>query len=392
MTREALYALVWEQPVTKVAKAFGISDVALRKICRKHDIPTPPIGYWARLAHGKKVNRIPLPAASSSGDVPLSIRPPTIMASVKATTAAVPIVVPTERPTKLHPIADRMRKAIHSAAKDFEGFASCEGAGVLKVKIAKALLDRVVRIAHALFSAFDQEGFGMADGKDGVHVTVDGEPFVIRIYETRDQKPHNPTRDELKAQAYREESRARYPDLYSPDSKAYRSWDYSPSGRLAIEITDPTQFSWRSENLIGRWHDRHMKKLEDYLGEVMAALPVAAVRVKQRRAEEVERARIEAEEEDRRRRERARQERILKWRDFLLNKADKFHQFERLRTFAQHLQLQVVISGTEPIDRLARVLESIIEDMGQQFDATHLNSEITKMGLFAEDDEPDPTS
>ena len=48
-----------------VAKHFGISDVGLRKICVKHDIPTPSLGYWAKLAHGKKVVQPPLPPLKS---------------------------------------------------------------------------------------------------------------------------------------------------------------------------------------------------------------------------------------------------------------------------------------------------------------------------------------
>ena len=34
---------------------FGISDVALGKFCRQHDIPTPSRGHWAKLKAGKRV-------------------------------------------------------------------------------------------------------------------------------------------------------------------------------------------------------------------------------------------------------------------------------------------------------------------------------------------------
>ena len=61
LTREELYALVWDRPMTKLAKEFGLSDVALHKICHKHDVPTPPAGYWAKKAHGKPVTNTPLP-------------------------------------------------------------------------------------------------------------------------------------------------------------------------------------------------------------------------------------------------------------------------------------------------------------------------------------------
>ena len=60
LTREELYALVWARPMTKVAKQFGLSDVALHKICSKHDVPTPPQGYWAKKEFGKPVTVRPL--------------------------------------------------------------------------------------------------------------------------------------------------------------------------------------------------------------------------------------------------------------------------------------------------------------------------------------------
>lgn len=40
MTRSELYALVWQEPMMKLAKRFKLSDVGLRKICTKHGIPT----------------------------------------------------------------------------------------------------------------------------------------------------------------------------------------------------------------------------------------------------------------------------------------------------------------------------------------------------------------
>jgi hypothetical protein len=43
-----MYDLVWSQPMTKVAEGFGISDVALKKICEKHRVPMPARGYWAK--------------------------------------------------------------------------------------------------------------------------------------------------------------------------------------------------------------------------------------------------------------------------------------------------------------------------------------------------------
>ena len=63
LTRKELYDKVWSQPVQTLAQEYGISDVGLKKICKRRDIPTPGLGYWAKVAHGKTVRRTPLPPA-----------------------------------------------------------------------------------------------------------------------------------------------------------------------------------------------------------------------------------------------------------------------------------------------------------------------------------------
>jgi hypothetical protein len=50
--------------MVKLAKDFGQSDVGLRKIYVKHEIPTPPLGYWAKLNFGKPVEKAGLAPAS----------------------------------------------------------------------------------------------------------------------------------------------------------------------------------------------------------------------------------------------------------------------------------------------------------------------------------------
>lgn len=62
VTRADLYALVWSTPMSELAKRFGISDVALRKRCKKAEIPVPGAGYWAKARAGKKVIQAKLPS------------------------------------------------------------------------------------------------------------------------------------------------------------------------------------------------------------------------------------------------------------------------------------------------------------------------------------------
>ena len=61
LSRAMLFELVWSRPRTELAKELGVSDAAIRKHCVKEDIPVPAAGYWARLKHGKSVEKPALP-------------------------------------------------------------------------------------------------------------------------------------------------------------------------------------------------------------------------------------------------------------------------------------------------------------------------------------------
>jgi len=83
LTREELYERIWKQPATKLAAEFGISDVALGKICRKLDIPKPFPGYWQRVAFGYTVKKSLLPALKAGTLKQITIYPHTVSAPVQ---------------------------------------------------------------------------------------------------------------------------------------------------------------------------------------------------------------------------------------------------------------------------------------------------------------------
>ena len=58
-TRSEMFSLVWSAPMRSVAAELGLSDVGLKKAVRKAGIPTPPQGYWNRVAAGRKVEPRP---------------------------------------------------------------------------------------------------------------------------------------------------------------------------------------------------------------------------------------------------------------------------------------------------------------------------------------------
>jgi hypothetical protein len=73
LTREQLYEKVWSQPISRLAREWGISDVGLAEICKRYNIPRPSLGHWARKQHGYNPAQPPLP--QSKDEVVIEIQP-----------------------------------------------------------------------------------------------------------------------------------------------------------------------------------------------------------------------------------------------------------------------------------------------------------------------------
>jgi hypothetical protein len=50
ITRRDLYDEVWATPMLNLAKKYGLSDVGMAKLCRRHNIPLPGRGYRLQAA------------------------------------------------------------------------------------------------------------------------------------------------------------------------------------------------------------------------------------------------------------------------------------------------------------------------------------------------------
>ena len=74
LSRQDIYNLVWEKPLSHLAKEYQISDSGLRKICVRLKIPLPNQGHWARLKLGKSYKKPALPEFNSKEKIQLAKR------------------------------------------------------------------------------------------------------------------------------------------------------------------------------------------------------------------------------------------------------------------------------------------------------------------------------
>jgi hypothetical protein len=126
VTREDLFAAVWERLLTKVAADYGISDVALKKICKKMEIPTPGVAYWRRLECGHPASVPKLPPLSDDGVDSVVIHPPLESRSVEVmegvtSDAEIAAALAKVASVDLHPLLAAVNHSLQAARTDERG-------------------------------------------------------------------------------------------------------------------------------------------------------------------------------------------------------------------------------------------------------------------------------
>lgn len=170
VTREELYALVWSEPMLKVAERFDVSSSYMARVCTSLNVPRPERGYWAKLAVGKNSPIPPLPDARPGDELvwsrdgqPVKVYRP----------APRPPSVPVERPPASSISKSRRHPLIYEAKAHFEaGRVSRSGGNYLKphkkllvdLAVSKTGLDRALLFANRLFLAFEQHGYRVVCG------------------------------------------------------------------------------------------------------------------------------------------------------------------------------------------------------------------------------------
>lgn len=301
--RAKLYGEIWEEPVTTVAKRYGISDVALRKICKQLAVPLPPLGYWAKVAAGKNSPAPPLPEYSGAAEIvrqryvsdePVEPDPQHLVARREFEALPENRIVVSETldmPHRLVVITERaLQRPKH---RDLQNLPTTERRA-LDISVSEASLPRALRIMDALVKALDARGMHLrieTDGKRRSCLTLQGQVLAIRLVESISRTEREFTekeRQDIKKYGY----------TYLPNR-----YSYEPMGMLKLGI-------------IGTYHsdfhktvaDGKRQRIEQRLNEFVVKLEAEAVRRK-RHEEHLEQQHRLWEKQERRRREREEQKR-----------------------------------------------------------------------------------
>jgi len=341
-----LYDTVWREPMTKVAKAYGISDVGLKKICTKHGIPVPGRGYWARVEAGQTIERPRLGTRKNTHvRIPIHPKLKTLADDLpeQAQTAVreVTLAFDSAPGAKLHPIAGLTEKLLIRSSIDKYGMAHCLDAKAFRVRVSPASFQRAVHIVDTVVKACERSGFKLQAKVRGpysqevcpVDLVLDNETVDFSIEERASQRAHVVTDEERQSEFF---------------ARGYRQkFDHSPSGELTIIAEN-----CYGVNIQRRWTDKPNRPVELNLHEVVAAL-VAAVQFKKHdrvKALERERQAAAAEEERARREAEEKAERAAFAQ--LEAEVQDWQRAVAIRTYASALEMIIDPNDHAGIDRI----------------------------------------
>jgi hypothetical protein len=304
--REELYERVWATPMHRLAKEFGYSDVGLAKLCEKHNIPRPGLGYWRRLELGQKPERPPLPVVEQPTPyrIEIAVREP-LLSGDKAAPPEVPAVpVPTDRPIS-HAAVVRSERLLRNAKKEENAILVPRKGTASHLRVTEAVLPRALRILDAFFVALEGRGTQIVWSNEenaSLHIVCESESIGFALDEILDRKAHTPTEQEA--------ARHKRDYWWSPPK-----WDYQPTGLLRISLLSSETTGARRT-----WSERKERSLEIQLGAVVLGISTLVESVKKVKAER-QRWHDEFEAEQKRRREEAERQREFARRGEVISKA-----------------------------------------------------------------------
>lgn len=392
LKRSALHALVWAKPMTQIGKELGISDVGLAKACRRHGIPVPPRGHWAKLAAGKQSPVTPLPEPDKDFEIGLTTVDPQQRerhraeqaardadVAVRAAQLADKAVTKPAVRQRVHPLIRASRSFVARIPAMEKAYARSRQSGprwgvsttvpyppfvhkgrrvldipdVLPFTVSDPSIQWAIDWHERLFSVLQPEGVtfstGIPQGEKHRQVLIERAKEQLYLSMSEGYKKQDKAPEEVDAK----------PSAFET------SWDWAASGRIKIQAQG-TEFYHRQS-----WSG-HQEDLDSQLHEIAAALLALLDRQPHLRAERLL-AKERAEEEARRqRRERERQEAIKAQFEAAIEANRLYETEQRLQAFLDDLERRAQNFREPGRERLLVWIRVVRQKMAQ--DPPHLNA------------------
>jgi len=340
LTREELYEEVWQHPITTLAKKYGLSDVGLAKLCKRHHLPTPERGYWAKKQHNRILPKRPkLPVLSTKNRYleQIVITPHIDFVSsgseideISAYEQLYENKVTIEYSDELkHPLVIKTTKSLNGAKPAENGALKPKAKNCLDIKVTRGCIDRASHILDALTTALEARGAKLISkfynfyDKELLGFELNGIHIKISLVETIQRSRHLKSAEEL--------ARIKRDPYYRYKLPHY---DYIPTGKLTLKMEDLWGYKGRKS-----WSDAKYQRLENCLNDFIISFRKATLVLQEK--EEQDRLDEIAQQQERQRREQLEKEKIEERKriDQLNADCDNWHKSQRIRKYIEAVKL-----------------------------------------------------
>jgi hypothetical protein len=332
--------------MTKVAEEFGISDVALKKICQKHRVPTPPRGYWAKKDAGKPVKRVSFRETADPQDERIVIHGSrnNLASEVRQVleqererrntrqrTQPSTEVVSTGPVHDVHAAVAATARALRKAKPDAGDVVHATGQGHCGIEVGAASIEGVIAILDTIARGLAARGLVLEPLEELMCVAIPPDAIKFLLIERVERRNHVPTMEELakEERLRKKQERDGRLGIWSFDrERAYPEFDFIRTGELSIQIADQYVRGLRRS-----WKDGRRQRVEDLVDDIVSGFVTYLSGVKARREERERWQREWRRQEQLRALARARQERETRRREFLQRFVAISTEADELRSF-----------------------------------------------------------
>lgn len=331
-TREQLYDLVWQQPISTLAKTLGVSGARLTNGCSKMQIPRPERGYWLQHAEGQQQRPLLLEAAG----IPVSI---SFITGTKASESAREEVLPQPASSVVTPeypisklrrqsaLVQQCRLLLQNQGLDSRGMRKGDPVDGLSVRVSPNAETRALAILDTLLKSLHQAGMPAgvqfrdenARGQSGVCFFVAGQEVRISIHENYKQK----RKTETERRVEQSKGRAWVSKLH-----------YFLSGQLNVTIESPVakyRASWSDESTA----------LEVQLSDIVLALRALPEVVEAHRIRTRQQAQIRYIEYEKQREKQLQSDVKVAYLKELRQEACDYQEYLMLSAYLDHVEASI---------------------------------------------------
>lgn len=399
LTRRVMYDLVWSKPMTKVAEEFGISDVALKKICEKHRIPTPPRGYWAKKEAGKPVKQFHLHDAADPQDDLIVIYgsrdqlAPEIRQALerererrrfkpKARLVGDPASL--EPVVDVHPRVAATARTLRKAKPDSDDVVRAVGQSHCGIEVGAPSLERVIWILDAIARGLEARGLKLEAAGTCMRVTISPDTISFSLKERVERRKHVPTIEELRKEEQRRKKaeRERRFGIWSfENERSYPEFDFIRTGELSVEIAEEYVGGLRRS-----WRDGRRQRVEHVADDIVGGIITYLAGMKARREERERWQREWKRQEELRRLARAREEREERRRKFVDRFITISTEADELASFLARLHARWPEQPTGELARMREWTEARLRDLEEELVPEGISRALQERELFPEVD------